>query len=246
MQKGMTLAQFVIDFDWYRDCAGYALLPSEKSQSFSTLPAEGGTLLASAPKLIRVLGRPERIVRRGGELVPYRPLDKYERLYSVFAKIAVTPQGALEFVEKFGPLTKRGLNKNEGDDVQDIIAHATQIWRVLDAFERGNKTEIARTLGPKGRELGGSPLSAIEVSFVFDPGDDEPKLQFTVSNLVTALWFQVGQSLAGGTNLRKCQHCHVLFEIGPGTGRRLDAKFCSDNHRIAFNSRKRTRAKLDA
>jgi hypothetical protein len=161
-------------------------------------------------------------------------------------KVAVTPQGALEFVEKFGPLTKRGLNENEGDDVQDIIAHATQIGRLLDAFERGNKTEVGRTLGPKGRELGGSPFSSIEARLVFDPADDAPKLQFTVSNLLTALWFQVGQSLAGGSTLRKCQHCHALFEVGPGTGRRLDAKFCSDKHRIDFNSRKRTREKLNA
>jgi hypothetical protein len=240
------MAQFFIDFDWYRDCAGYALLPSMESRSISAQPAEGATLLASAVQFIAVPRRPARIVRHGGELVSYRPLDKYERLYSVFAKIAVTPQGVLEFVEKFGPLTTRGLNENEGDDVQDIIAHATQIGRLLDAFEVGNKTEIARTLGPKGRELGGSPLSAIEARLVFDPAEDAPKLQFTVSNLLTALWFQVGQSLAGGINLRKCQHCHALFEVGPGTGRRLDAKFCSDNHRVDFNSRKRTREKLNA
>jgi len=35
----------------------------------------------------------------------------------------------------------------------------------------------------------------------------------------------------------------AFFEAGRGTGRRLDAKFCSDEHRIAFNSLKRSREK---
>jgi hypothetical protein len=236
----MTLSQFLIDLDWYRDRAGYALRAAEESRSMPAQPAQGATLLASAPITIAVPRRPERIIRRGGELMPYRPLDKYERLYAVFAKDAVTPPGALEFVEKFGPLTRHGLNQNEGDDVRNIIAHATQIGRLLDAFERGNKAEIERTLGPKGRELRGSPLSSIEVTLAFDPAEHAPKLQFTAPNLLMALWFQVGQSLASGTAVRRCQHCNVLFEVGPGAGRRLDAKFCSDNHRIEFNSRKRT------
>jgi len=41
-------------------------------------------------------------------------------------------------------------------------------------------------------------------------------------------------------NKRACAHCGAMFEAGRGAGRRADAKFCSDEHRVAFNSLKRS------
>lgn len=37
-----------------------------------------------------------------------------------------------------------------------------------------------------------------------------------------------------------CQHCREIFPVGPGTGRRLDAIFCSNDHRVRYHSLKRT------
>ncbi len=66
-------------------------------------------------------------------------------------------------------------------------------------------------------------------------------MQMTVGDLLAALWVQVGQSIGSGAIIRRCQQCGELFEVGLGTGRRQDAKFCSDKHRIAFNSLKRSK-----
>ena len=41
-----------------------------------------------------------------------------------------------------------------------------------------------------------------------------------------------------------CLFCETVFKVGPGSGRRSDAVFCCDQHRIRYNSAKRT-PKLD-
>lgn len=38
--------------------------------------------------------------------------------------------------------------------------------------------------------------------------------------------------------LKECGFCHISFEVGPGTGRRADAKYCCGEHQIAFNRKK--------
>ena len=40
---------------------------------------------------------------------------------------------------------------------------------------------------------------------------------------------------------RQCKHCGEMFEAGPGTGRKFDALYCCDDHKIVFNSQKRRR-----
>ena len=39
---------------------------------------------------------------------------------------------------------------------------------------------------------------------------------------------------------RQCGYCLNWFEAGVGTGRRADARYCSNEHQILFNSRKRS------
>ena len=63
-----------------------------------------------------------------------------------------------------------------------------------------------------------------------DPGD-----------LLGALWWQLFHKLSGEANIRTCLHCGQWFDVGPGTNRRLDAKFCSDKHRVLFNSLQRSK-----
>jgi hypothetical protein len=59
-------------------------------------------------------------------------------------------------------------------------------------------------------------------------------------SLLNALWFEAGEFLTRDAQVRECMYCGGWFETGPGIGRRADAKFCSDEHRIAFNSLKRS------
>lgn len=37
---------------------------------------------------------------------------------------------------------------------------------------------------------------------------------------------------------KECLHCGRCFAVGPGSGRRSDAKFCSQEHQIQFNRQK--------
>ena len=39
---------------------------------------------------------------------------------------------------------------------------------------------------------------------------------------------------------RWCLNCETVFNVGPGSGRRSDAVFCCDEHRIRYNSKKRS------
>jgi hypothetical protein len=69
------------------------------------------------------------------------------------------------------------------------------------------------------------------------------RYQIRPINLMDALWFQLGQELASNKKLSTCLQCGQLFEAGLRTGRRADAKFCSDEHRTLYHSLNRKPAR---
>ena len=77
---------FFIDFQWFKDSKGYRILP---------------------PKGLRG----ERIVRNGGDLIAYRPLEKIDVLYALLARVETT-NDLLDFIGRYGPLTRFGLSPN--------------------------------------------------------------------------------------------------------------------------------------
>lgn len=224
------MAELLIDFEWWRDAKGYRMADSERPELEPALEYH--------PLGIRVLSsKPLRVYRLGGELKPYRPLDRFASLFKQFADGAKSPAGLLDFIVKFGPLTEDGLDETFGEPVQGIIAHAETMNDFLH-YASGDRKRLSWLIGSQV-----NPLSEVEVGLVLDPTTQVPKLRLSPHSLLDALWMQLGQSLSGGTNIRQCQHCGAWFETGPGTGRRLDAKFCSDEHRITFNSLKRSKEK---
>jgi hypothetical protein len=91
----------------------------------------------------------------------------------------------------------------------------------------------------RGRIVG-MPLRPLNASIVSDNG--KMRLKISPACLLDAIWLQlVQEQSAGAANLRECDYCHKLFMAGVGTDRRADAKFCSDKHRIEFNSLERRR-----
>jgi hypothetical protein len=164
------------------------------------------------------------IVGKGGSKKPYRPLDEFPTLFRVFSKIQKTSEGVLDFIEKFGPLTHSGFAGGKGEKVADVIDWATIMKKRLEPVE-GKQEDI--------------PLNNLGAHLVAD--SEGPRLEFRPSTLIDALWLQLGQELSGGTEILRCLHCGELFRAGPGTSRRADAMFCLDEHRIEFNSLKRSR-----
>jgi hypothetical protein len=243
------MATLHIDFEWWRDPAGYQTEPvamgthvayqapkHRRLPDLPMLPEQWG--LAYTPLGIRVLhggnANPLHVRRRGDVLAPYHPLDVFGSLFEIFARIR-TEDDVLHFVEKFGPLTRDGLDAQKGELVDGVLAHADTM-RDLFFFSTGDRAHRAKLIA----QLQVNPFAELEVTLDLDSGSEDLKLRLRPTSLLDAVWLQAVQHLSSGATLRQCQHCAQWFEVGPGTSRRLDAKFCSDQHRISFNSLKRT------
>ena len=216
-QHGASMSLY-IDFEWSRDAKGYRL--------------EHG-----------------RIIGNGGKRLAYRPLDEFPTLYNVFAKTPQTPKGLLDFVQKFGRLT----DGHDGDDVRKVLADIEMISTVLEML-RGRKLPKDKQGGPfeytastpSGPRIvsGGIPLRGkLTASLAPDPITGAWKLKLEPPSLLDAIWLQFGQAVTSdAADLRFCILCGTPFEAGGQSGRRADAKFCSDECRIDYNSLKRSQA----
>ncbi len=183
-------------------------------------------------------GKPARIVRRGGKLVPYRPFDKVPGLYRIFARLGTTDEELLDFVNRYGPLTESG-NEDCGEEVVFALSAASAMRDILSCSVAERAAYFLWV------EDKGLAWSRIDVGLAFNPVTNKLQFRFTPPSLLNALWLELGQFLTSDASIRNCLHCGGWFEAGPGTGRREDAKFCSDAHRIAFNSRKRNKERAE-
>jgi len=201
----------MVQLDWWKDPEGYRL----------AVIGDGGF-------------KAERVVRNGrpdGKLVHCEPLKEWPNLFLRFAKTVTTPESMLKFVQEFGPLTLWG--NDQGDFVQDALSYARIMRHTLKWMSAQPRQMTAERL------LGHS--ITLNASLEWDPASKSPVWQFWPSTLIDGLWLQLGQAVTRGDRVQTCMHCGELFVTGLGTDRRLDAKFCLDEHRIAFNSLKRSR-----
>jgi hypothetical protein len=177
-----------------------------------------------------------RVVANSNDYETYRPLDEYSTLYKIFADQCRTQKGVLGFTEKFGPLSTHpgtlltiralglaGARGTVGDLVRDVIEQADLMNKYLSGYSRG---------------IPQIPLTNIEAVLV--PDDQTVRIKLSPSRLIDAIWLQMAQASTSGRGIAECLHCGNWFEVGPGTGRRADAKFCSDQHRIEFHSQARS------
>jgi hypothetical protein len=226
-------AVFSIDFEWWRDDAGYRYVPAAPG---NPEPSEMSPLYQIIAPLIRSGGRPARIVPCGGKLVPYRPFDKPIGLYRLFANWVRTGERLLDFVNRYGPLTADG-NRETGEETIFALTAASSMRDIL-AYSVDERAAYFSHFGDEGLAW-----SRIDVALAFNPTTSKPQFRLTPPMLVNALWLELGQAVSSDASIKNCLHCGGWFEAGPGTGRREDAKFCLDAHRIAYNSRRRGRGK---
>jgi hypothetical protein len=118
------MTELLTDFEWYRDAKGYRLVP------WRSLAPPGENYPPG-----------DCIVANGGKWISYRPFERFATLYSAFASVK-TPTDLLNFIKKFGPLTRGGFVAGDGgpepvsggatwgDDVSDFLKKA-RLFREL-------------------------------------------------------------------------------------------------------------------
>jgi hypothetical protein len=217
-----------IDFEWWSDDTGYDYVPAEPGWAGMSLLDKVSGLLGGGKEG----NRPDRIVRRGGKLVPYRPFERVNGLYRIFANIRTSIDGLLDFIYRFGPLTQGGLDPTIGDEVPAVLGHASAMSDLLAYSPDGRISYLSQF------ELS---WTRIDVGLVVNRFTGKPQITLTPPSLLHGLWLEFGQALSGDISIKKCAHCGGWFEVGPGTGKREDAKFCCSDHRVVFNSRKRNK-----
>jgi hypothetical protein len=211
----------IVFLEWRYDAAGYDLLPA--------VPRD-----PDGPLLSAGWAHTTRVVARGGQAIRYRPLEKEPVMQ--FAGLH-SPEDVLGFIRKWGPLTEAGHDPARGEDVPQVLEHAAA-FRSFLSYGEGQERNLASWAGADGKAIG-----RLDLVLARDPASGMPCLQLRPPTLLGALWLQLGQKLSGNRPFRECLHCKAWFETGPGAGRRLDAMFCSDEHRQFFNSLKRSKGR---
>jgi hypothetical protein len=200
-----------VDFTSYVDQAGYELIPDRTRRL-----RQGQTWLDLKVKDIQ----PARIVGKGGKTLRRR-LDDYPQLFSDFAGIK-TPEELLAFVAEHGPLTHRFIGGGKGEVVPALL-HQAKMMRTTFK-DRARKLPIA--------------IPVTNVKALLGPDNS---IKYCPATLLDGLWLQFAQTLSEGAEMRECRHCRKPFPVGGKSGKRLVAEFCSDEHRVQFNSLKRSR-----
>jgi len=218
---------------------------------FPVLPVDPNAVAAYFPSVRFPEGLPEpppglapedqrlRIVRNGGSLVRYRADQSADRvrIFEDFVKIK-NAAGVLEFYGRWGPLDRIGNEQDGGEPVWYLARLISRMKQFIDAWADPDKATqtrfIERILGADG-----FGICDLEYVLVFDPQTRTPRRRLRIPNLFAALWMgMIDILMSDDTVLRRCGHCNELFAAGGESGRRLDAKFCSDQHRVLYHRQK--------
>jgi hypothetical protein len=207
-----------VDFTSHVDKKGYKIVPAKRpprqpgqTEADWVLGARSGVDWIEA-----------RIVGLGGERKAVR-LANYPMLFTQFAGIR-TAEELLKFVTVYGPLTPAGAAGGKGDEIPPLLDAAA---KMQSCFGR--------------RKPPMWPIANLRAWLSNDKTKGTIYVKMGPTRLLDALWLQLGQSLAGGAEWRQCKRCGDWFPVGGKSGRRLVARFCSNEHRIEFNSLKRSR-----
>jgi hypothetical protein len=185
---------FRIDFEWAFDEAGYDWVPGGPAEPTDEKSLIGEVISTFQGKPIR----PDRIVRRGGNLKTYRPFERVPGLFRLFSKQATPPAGLLDFVTRFGPMIQDG-NRESGEDALIGLSAAQTMSELLDDYSKDSRTCFSR-FGEQG--LG---WSRIDVYLAFNLVTGRPYFKFTPASFLHALWFEVGEILTRDAQLRECR-----------------------------------------
>jgi hypothetical protein len=231
-----------IDFSWHKDASGYRLVKK------GSVPDDRPTTDAIMPN--------------GGERILIRPMETAD-IYRVFSQVD-SAERLLEFVEKFGLLGHyegkhyKGTrlyrdpidgsesvkwHDYEGMPVRIYLNQAALFRDALRLKAEGSEQLAAFLKLTSGPTTILGPTSKLGFLTLIPDRVLGARFQIVPVDLMQALWFQLGQVLTSNIKLSTCLQCGHLFEAGLRTGRRADAKFCSDEHRTLYHSLNRKPAR---
>jgi len=229
-----------IAFTWQKDARGYRLV-------------KRGSLPGNKPTI-------DTIMPNGGALILIHPMEVADK-YRIFSKID-SAEGLLGFVKSNG-LLGHHIGKKKGtrhfrdpiDGSESVKQYEYEGMPVRPYLKKAALFRDALRLKAEGSvQLAAFLQSTLRSTFednrapailgdqsimghlhLIPDKDSGARFQVTPVDLMQALWFQLGQVLVSNIKLSSCLHCGQLFEAGLQTGRRVDAKFCSDEHRKLYH-----------
>jgi hypothetical protein len=167
---------------------------------------------------------------------PYRPAQ-FPVLFQMFADTPPTAEDAVNFSSKFGVLGGTGLSINIfNTSLSEFINFQTSLREAIDAATVEDWPRLVELFNSRefGRGRIQSRLTHIprgKVGLVFVP-----------TNLIQFLWLQFALHVGSDAKLLRCERCNAPFRVGPATGRRETAKFCSNACKVAAFRGRQTNA----
>jgi len=150
-----------------------------------------------------------------------------------FAYLDDTDDSCLRFANSFGYLgwfLDRKAADRLGPQGEPLSFWRNQIADMRQAVDAWQASPDAFF---SNREL---TITRLDASLV--PIGGKPTLRIRPRSLMGAIRLQFAQAVASGLDIRTCDHCGKLFEIG-GAGRTRKARFCSDRCRSDYHVAKR-------
>jgi hypothetical protein len=193
-----------------------------------------------------------RLIPKGRYFRVYKPFEKYEMLYSAFAKLE-NEVDLLKFVYRHGPLDS-GHRLNVPGHLYDaqtfrelIVASQKSMKSVAVTFDRRTAQKEAASFRAQhpsvevdlNRMIEAGPEIWIGITKLVSDSADGIRLIIDPYSLMDGLWIQLMRKLSKKV-IRTCRYCRSTFEVGPESTRRTDATFCCSDHSIRFHSLKRS------
>jgi hypothetical protein len=167
----------------------------------------------------------------GEEFDQFDFLEIEDSVFKAFAHAPRTPEGVVEFANKYGL-----LHRDVPERVQTWFAHMGRIRSAMSKWEKERDGDMSafidafnqcREISPTMTRLSPQQIPGTPPNIFLEPED-----------LLSAMWLELAMAVEGNVNFDRCRECPTWFAISPGTNR-PDKRYCSDACRMrAYRKRK--------
>ena len=137
-------------------------------------------------------------------------------LFHILADTKQTPNGYLDFANRFGLLNHSA--EPEPLDVWYIAIGSMAV--VVENWHEGEWDALEDAYRHHD-------FAQVSVHLDREPNALRPTLHVSPASLIDALWIQLAEALSSDLKIRKCLRCFKPFPFGTGTARRNTAIYCS-------------------